>query len=156
MINVEAEDIPGLEGRYMALVDGRIWSYRKKRVLKGEHHNGYVKIMIDGKQVFIHRLIAKTFIPNPENKPHVNHLNSVRDDNRVANLEWCTPAENNDHAIRSGRMPRGERHNFAKLSEADAKYIKYSRVAPSVLAKEFGIHRVLVWQIRTNLIWKGI
>lgn len=53
------------------------------------------------KRIRIHRAIAEVFIPNPDNKPYVNHINWIKDDNRVSNLEWCTPRENNLHMFRA-------------------------------------------------------
>jgi hypothetical protein len=65
------------------------------------HKDGYKKLRIpvDGvsKHQFIHRLVAAAFIPNPDNKPQVNHIDGVRDNNHVSNLEWVTGQENTWH-----------------------------------------------------------
>lgn len=87
--------------------DGRVYSLRKNKYLTPKrNHDGYLRIQIwdKGKCSFvaIHRLVAQEYIPNPENKPLVNHINGNKQDNRVENLEWCTQKENIQHAFKTG------------------------------------------------------
>lgn len=73
---------------------------------------------IDGKpkSYLVHRLVAKLFIPNPDNKPDVNHKNGDKHDNSVKNLEWCTKSENEKHAWKNGLKrdvaTKGELHGM--------------------------------------------
>jgi plasmid maintenance system antidote protein VapI len=99
--NVEYKDIEGYEGLYAITVDGRVWSYRSNKFLSpADDGYGYkqVKLTKDGKQKAcrVHRLVGQAFIPNPENKPQINHKDAVRDNNHVDNLEWVTAQENID------------------------------------------------------------
>ena len=98
--------IPWYEGLYKATKCGKIVSVKfgKERVLKPWLHKDWyhlVNLCKDWvrKMYSVHRLVAITYLDNPKNKEHINHINWVTHDNRVENLEWVTPKENIHHAI---------------------------------------------------------
>lgn len=114
------KDIEGYEGYYQVSNLGRVRSlehYRKTdrggyiqkgRILKQEimKGKGYCQVSLSKKgktkKFRVHRLVLEAFVLNPMNKPYVNHINAIRNDNRVDNLEWCTQSENVKHAYKLG------------------------------------------------------
>jgi hypothetical protein len=91
--NVEKYPIPNIEG-YEITKDGRVWSKKKNDFIATSVTNGYRTANIRKKTYTLSRLVAETFIPNPENKPLVNHINGDKLDDRVENLRWVTKKEN--------------------------------------------------------------
>jgi len=87
---------------YQISTFGRFKNLKGKNKDKFTDHNGYCEIKINDKHYSIHRLVAITFIPNPENKPIVNHIDSNKKNNNVKNLEWCNMSENISHAYNTG------------------------------------------------------
>jgi hypothetical protein len=78
------------------------------------------------KNTTIHSIVAKAFIPNPDNKPYVNHKNGIKTDNMAENLEWVTPKENTHHALTMGLLKTyGEDSKFCKILTADVLFIRY-------------------------------
>ena len=153
----EWRDIPKYEGFYQASNLGRVRSVDRQVVhsVKGMANrkgkalsqktskHGYNGVTLNKKgnrkDFNVHRLIAITFIMNPDNKPHVNHLDGNKSNNNIDNLEWCTQSENVIHAYKrkliTSEARRGERSNFALLTEEDVIMIR------KIYAKGFSTHK---------------
>lgn len=122
---------------------------RGTRILAGSYHSdGYTFATISGKQIPIHRFVANAFIPNPENKPEINHKDGNKKNNCVDNLEWVTRSENQKHAVDSHLQPKGLSTYTGKFTEEERQEIKdlwnsgqYSR---RELAKKYGVSHTCI------------
>jgi hypothetical protein len=105
------------------------------------------------------RLVAQAFIPNPKNKPEVNHLDGEKANNAVYNLEWSTHQENSTHAKQNGLMARGSQSGTSRLTEKDIPLIRRRRANGKTyqsICDEFGVSNTCVRDIIIGRTWKHL
>jgi hypothetical protein len=118
----------------------------------------------NSERFYIHRLVALAFIPNPNDKPCVNHKNRDRYDNRVENLEWVTHQENSQHLVQSpdyvpAQVVRGEAQHSSKLSADIVKELRLSwdkNTPISQLAKQYGVTHRAMYKVLGGISWKHV
>ena len=103
------KDILGYEGLYKISEQGKVFNVKTgKEVSQFKHYKGYMCVDLHKnnkrKHMYVHRLVAMTFIPNPNNLPQVNHKNENKKDNQVSNLEWCSSKYNMNYGTRKERQ----------------------------------------------------
>ena len=127
------KDVEGFEGLYRVSNEGVLMSTPRFGTYGGvmkpyKLNSGYevYRLYKDGKihRELTHRLLAKNFIPNPENKPYINHIDGNPMNNSLDNLEWVTQKENIQHAVRTGLMKSGEKHHNVKLTDKEILEIR--------------------------------
>lgn len=148
---------------YSITEDGKVWSHRRNKFLKPFIRNGYYSINLGetGRNKTIHRIMATLFISNPYNKPCVNHIDGMRTNNSIDNLEWCTYKENTAHAYNTGlaKNMKGSQCGTASLSEDDVikikQYIEQGCMLKDI-ASMFNVHPSTVSDIKRGKSWSHI
>ncbi len=140
-------------------MDGRVWSKITHRYLKQQiDKRGYPIIRLYGKNRTVHRLVAAAFLGDVTNLT-VNHLNGIKTDNRVDNLEICTNQENIAHAYRTGIRANGfgDEACHRKLSSSEVTLIRanLSIISNVNLGLMFGVSKSTISKIKTGVNWRA-
>lgn len=156
-------------GRVKSLAKKYQGKFREDLIMKQQtDRGGYSYIMLNypstrlKKFCLIHRLVALAFIPNPENKKEVNHIDGNKLNNHISNLEWVTSSENSKHALATGldKPKRGELNGKAILTTEQVMYIKKCFIDKSKTVKElsllFNVAKSTIENIKYNHSWNHI
>ena len=159
------KDIPGFPG-YAVTAAGNVWSRKTKKFMVAHKKDGYYFIQCrvgnKSKYTSVHRAVALAHLPNPKNLPEVNHIDFVRGNNYVGNLEWSSSSNNQKHTYSAGRRPgqgavaRKNGIKTRKLSDESVVQIKKLRAAGRTnifLAAQFGVHKETISRVLRGITY---
>lgn len=174
----EFRPIPGFEGFYECSLSGVVRSVGRTvrhptgspkqwpgRVLKQTRRSagGYCMVSFSkhGKTTAhsVHRLVALTWVPNPDGLPHVAHLDGDSGNNDARNLAWVSPAENESHKVLHGTRPQGERVHNATLTEAVVRQVRAMSeqgLRCHEIATALGLNYYTAWGIARGQSWRHV
>ena len=144
-----------LHTRYAVSRDGRIRNNRTGKMVPVTKHD-YDTVALNSKQYRIHRIVAETWIANPEKKKEVNHIDGNRKNNHATNLEWCTRDENQQHAVRSGLMSSRRGIHIEAIDASGRVAYRYNSSIEA--AKDRGVnHSAIICALDKSTRWvKGL
>lgn len=154
MLNLKTmKFIPGYEGLYAATEDGRIFSYRKNRFLRPrKNKDGYYRVDLckngKSKTYLVHRLIAATYLDNPENLLQVNHKDEDKTNNALLNLEWISPKDNINYGTGKERSAKSRQKKVICL-ETKEVFDSVTEAAKAVNINPSNISRCLTGRHKT-------
>lgn len=168
LINVDDLSLRRVKGYDDLLVTecGILVRESTERVLKPfVDEDGYFRYKVWRKGIggytslFQHRAVALAYIPNPENKPQVNHIDSNRQNNHYTNLEWVTPKENADHCVKSNRTLKGEESPVSVYTEDIIRKVcelLQDGVRVTHIPEILGVNKNLPFKIKSRECWVDI
>lgn len=136
--------------------DGEVINKHTGKHLKPQKNGkGYYRVGIGKKLMFVHRLVAEKYVPNPDNKPQVNHIDGNKLNNSADNLEWVTNQENRNHALENGLHLCGDKCPWSKLTKEQVEFIRNHKELDSTeLAILFNVSYSHIRDIRRYKSWK--
>jgi len=154
---------------YSITENGQVFSHRNNKWLKLQvKAKNYFGIQLNkngiAKEFLVHRLVAQAFIPNPEGKPEVNHIDGNKQNNNISNLEWVTSSENQKHSFANNlqKIIKGKEHWNSKLTEENVKYIRENykfrdkEFSFAAMGRKFGVNITTVVHAYYGKDWSHI
>lgn len=156
--------IPDTEGAYSVSNFGNVRNNTTMYILNPFiTERGYLQVSIQFTSranritINVHKLVIRAFVPNPHGKPYANHIDGIKTNNNACNLEWVTPLENNEHAVKLGLISSGEDSYLSILTEKEVLEIieRLKKGCRNIeLANEFKVAHNTIDDIRCNRSWR--
>lgn len=142
---------------YIITDKGEVINKKSGRKVKPQPNGkGYLRVSISGKLRFVHRLVAEKYVPNPENKPQVNHKDGNKLNNSADNLEWVTNMENRQHAVNNLLHLTGEKCPWSKLTRKDVDFIRNNKtLTQKQLAEKYNVSVFTIRSVKQGKTWKS-
>lgn len=174
VMDIDGNEVMGVKYKdnYLVTDCGTVYTLKKNgrwRAQRARHHtHGYLRVVINRKDEYVHQIVARCFIENPRGCKEINHKDGDKTNNKVENLEWCTRSENNRHAFQTGLRDYKELSVIAnspknqerakqrrRLTFEQAEEIRRQmNVSDYVLSRQYGISRGQIYAIKHGKTYK--